>query len=494
MDRQTRIAFTGNGRIKVLPDGPGGSEVVLDGNQRWVAYVSNPTPAKLHWRIKLDTVHVVDLDHVRKARGLWTKRSVATQTMEMGSLFGFLGKVLDNRKAILASKTVFKNRSDAEEQATLLAVKHGVEAQVIPVLKERPRGTVVLTDGKVTFRAKDVIWITPTSVEQTITVHDVEYGRGFSWHNREDRQYRGHLYFTVDSNGQLAVANMVVAEALLKGLVPAEIYPTSPMNALKAQAVTARGELLAKIGHRHLADPYVICGDVHCQVYAGVHKETPRTSLAVTETRGEMLFSKSGLVDTVYCANCGGHTEHNENVWDMQPSKSLRGKPDGKTGLANLTDSAMRAWLRRKHSSYCANTPLGGRNYRWSQTVSFDQITEHMQAGGYHIDDVTDLKVLKRGVSGRVLSLSVVGTARSTRVDGELNIRKALGGLKSSMFVFDPAKNSAGRTTGYTFQGGGFGHGVGMCQTGAIAMATQKHSYANILSFYYNGAQVERIY
>ena len=116
-------------------------------------------------------------------------------------------------------------------------------------------------------------------------------------------------------------------DKLLAGLVPAEMSASSPPEALKAQAVAARNELLAKIGTRHLTDPYRLCSTQHCQVYAGAGREDARATAAVTATRGELLVRDSGggLVDAVYSASCGGHTEDNEHVWGGAPDASLRG-------------------------------------------------------------------------------------------------------------------------------------------------------------------------
>ena len=111
--------------------------------------------------------------------------------------------------------------------------------------------------------------------------------------------------------------------------MPSEIFSAAPAEALKAQAVTARGEVLAKVGTRHLADPYLLCSEQHCAVYRGRSGETPSTNAAVEATRGLALFSTEGrLVDSVYSAVCGGHTEDNDAVWGGVPDPSLRGRPD----------------------------------------------------------------------------------------------------------------------------------------------------------------------
>src|SRR5207237_6670921 len=109
------------------------------------------------------------------------------------------------------------------------------------------------------------------------------------------RSFRGALELAPDRSGRLAAINLVGLEDLLKGLVPSEIFAKAHLEALKAQAVTARGEVLAKIGLKHLADPYLLCTEQHCAVYKGVGGEAASTNAAVEATRGEALFDAGGV-------------------------------------------------------------------------------------------------------------------------------------------------------------------------------------------------------
>ena len=111
---------------------------------------------------------------------------------------------------------------------------------------------------------------------------------------RSDRTYWGSIYVTVDRFGKLTVANLVSESHVLAGLVPAEIYASAPMESLKSQAVAARGQLVTKVGTRHLADPYLLCAHQHCQVYAGRGHEHPRTTAAVEATAGWVAMRPGG--------------------------------------------------------------------------------------------------------------------------------------------------------------------------------------------------------
>src|SRR6185369_10437389 len=133
-----------------------------------------------------------------------------------------------------------------------------------------------------------ILWF---SVPQgLIEVEDVDKEGG----GKELRRYFGRIYVTADRNGKLAVVNAVAEDKLLAGLVPAEMLPSAPAEALKAQAIAARNELLAKVGTRHLTDPYRLCSTQHCQVYAGAGREDPRSTAAVQATRGEVLAREAG--------------------------------------------------------------------------------------------------------------------------------------------------------------------------------------------------------
>ena len=104
------------------------------------------------------------------------------------------------------------------------------------------------------------------------------------------------------------------------------------------------------------------------------------------------------------------------------------------------------------------------------------------------------LTVLSRGVSGRARELRIDGLRGQVVVERELPIRRLLGGLKSALFVIDTEMGADGRPRRYTFRGGGFGHGVGMAQVGAIGMAEAGKAYAAILGHYYGGAQPQKVY
>jgi stage II sporulation protein D len=342
--------------------------------------------------------------------------------------------------------------------------------------------------------AEDRIVAEPTE-GSTIDVRKVEYGVGYDNHAFEDRTYRGALQLSADRLGKIAATNLIGLEDLLKGLVPSEIFARAHLEALKAQAVTARGEVLAKIGLKHLADPYLLCTEQHCAVYRGVSGEAPTTNAAVDATRGEALFDEGGrLVDSVYSAVCGGHTENNEVVWGGVPNPSLRGRPDTLPGFKPKgSPDALTDFLAGDAPHACRLSSFAQlAKYRWEKRFAAKELDE--KAASLKLGAIFTLTVVERGVSGRARLLNISGEHGATQIRGELNIRRQFGMLNSAMFEVRLEKDPKGRPLTWIFTGGGWGHGVGMCQTGAIGRAEAGQSYREILAHYYNGATVAPIY
>jgi SpoIID/LytB domain protein len=498
MAEQQTVEFTAPAGLAVHPSGPGGPSATVSGNRRWKATVSASTPAKVGYRAVLAAAATRDFPAVKALAADWKQRGVDTVTLELGTLFSFEGTVFDTRKTLVCSATAFESAGKAQAFVDEVGRKFPGSYLVQEVLLERPSGLITLAtaDGSVRFEARNAVWFEPAG--GALTVHDVEFAKGFSWHGRQTRKYSGSFYLAVDRHGSLAIANVLPAEQLLKGLVPAEIFPDAPREALKAQAVTARVEMLAKIGHRHLADPFRLCADQHCQVYKGLDAERAASTAAVEATAGQVLFEASGtLLDARYHSTCGGHTETASFAWPGVDSTALQGRFENRTAVkdvfAPLSDADVAAFLANPPPSYCGRSSRAKATFRWSKSISSADM-DKMLAKAHDVGRVTAVSVTRRGVSGRAVEVEVRGTGATVTIKGELTIRQLFGGLKSSLFVVSPTADAAGRATAFTFSGGGFGHGVGMCQIGATEMAKDGKSYKDILEYYYRNVQVRRIY
>jgi stage II sporulation protein D len=453
--------------------------------------VAEAAPGQVRYWCGVLSIPFGEKENLERAAGVWRERGEQVQVFEAGSVFGIRGHVIDNRVYVLAIRP-----HDTEEQATEEAARvftqTGFKTFVHAHLARRPSGKIKMK----TEVALDLVTVRPKD-GGSVTVHQVEFGRGYKWHGFEDRRFAGQVLVTLGRDGRLVVVNRIDAERILEGLVPAEIPKSAPMEAIKAQAVVARGEVFAKIGTRHLLDPYLLCASTHCQVYAGVDAEHPRTSRAVRATKGELLFRGSGLVDSVYSASCGGHTEDNDTVWSDPPKKSLRGRPDMPREAARKfipLKNHLSEWLRASPPAWCnLSTHNKPDLFRWQRAIPSAEM-DRLIAKRKPIGQVMAIQILDRGVSGRVKAIRVVGSEGDLVVQREWPIRQLLGMLKSGMFEVGLELDQDQMPVNFHFIGGGWGHGAGMCQLGAIGMAEHNHDYRQILSHYYNGAKVFRLY
>jgi len=268
-----------------------------------------------------------------------------------------------------------------------------------------------------------------------------------------------------------------------------------PLEALKAQAIAARSEAMVKLG-RHKLQGFDFCADVHCQVYSGVEKETEITNQAVDETRGTIMSYDAKPVDAVYSSTCGGHTQ--DNIFSSTDVAYFKGiadileKPDIKFPLSPFE---LENWFKNPPADILCDVPQYSKasNFRWVRVYSADELRD-IVSKTKDIGDIKKILVLKRKKSGHIDSIRIIGEKSSLVVEKELNIRKAFGNLRSSMFKveikFGPDKSAKL----FLFYGGGWGHGVGMCQAGACGMALRGKDYKDILRHYYHGVELKKIY
>ena len=491
MSGKKDVRLRAKGGIAVRPDGAGGSDIEADAGDSWTITVENPKPAVISEWTVVETMSPDDAAGVTAAMARWKDRGFEPRSFEIGTVFGVDGEVIDTREIRIAIDPVGAGKGSAK--AAEHARRFGIATSVHQELVRRPAGTIVAKSGGTVIRNPSVLWFVPKHANETLTVADVPTGTGGSQleTGREDRRYWGSVYVTLDRDGSLLAANAVGEDKLLAGLVPAEMYPDAPAAALEAQAIAARTELLQKIGRRNLTDPFLLCSSQQCQVYAGAGKEDPRTTRAIEKTRGMVLLRDGGgMVDVRYSASCGGHGEDNDAIWGGEADPSLRGRnDDAKGGMTRITDDNIGAFLDEKPDDvWCGKTKLGKRNFRWTEKIAAADLDARVAAEYPEVGRVKSLVPGKRGVSGRVETLSIKGDKTSVDVTGDVHIRRLLGGLKSTLFEVHRDGNA------FVFHGAGFGHGVGMCQMGAIGMAEAGKPNAEILKHYFRGTHLHRLY
>lgn len=349
----------------------------------------------------------------------------------------------------------------------------------------------------------EALQISPYEPGGYLKIRDVAFGQGWWWENAEDRTYNGIVDVQRDANGKLNVIVELPVEEYLRGVVPSEIGPTAPLEALKAQAVAARSETITALRKGLYSGPgYDICSTVQCQVYGGTSKGNPQTDQAILETRGLVLAYNGETIPAYYASNCGGHSEDIANVWSNRASKIpvWKGVPEGPEPL-NLdlqNEKEITTWINSRPAVYCNRDAFpelpewAGKNFRWTKEMTVEEMTAQV-AKTKDIGTVKKIVPISRGISGRLNTVKFIGEKGDLEVGPELNIRKIWEPpLKSSAFIVE--KKRKGDTDVFLITGAGYGHGVGMCQTGAMGRAMAGQTATEILTHYYSGAEILSVY
>ena len=305
-------------------------------------------------------------------------------------------------------------------------------------------------------------------------------------HVRVDgRTYRGAVEIVRDTAG-ITVVNRLPLESYLLGVVSAEMgrRNLAEFEALKAQAVVSRTYALRNL-RRRAARGFDLHAGVADQVYAGTGAETPEGLDAVRSTRGMILTYGGAPIDAFYYSTCGGQTAEGVEAFRAASRPYLRSFPDvDETGAAYCHISPRYRW-REEWTGEALRTTLR-RTLPAATGISSDEVSE-----------VRDVWVVQRTASGRVGRLAITLRSNQVMVDGQAVrqvLRPASGDLLRSA-AFTLTATGAGRgITRLVAEGGGAGHGVGLCQWGAVGRSRAGHDFQRILAAYYPGAALQRLY
>lgn len=369
--------------------------------------------------------------------------------------------------------------------------------------------------------------------QPTFVLHGVTIGVNFHWERKEDQKFAGALKIIVDKD-KLAAVNVIGVEDYLLSVISSEMSASASEEFLKAHAVISRSWVMAQIAaarREHHADvpegiygvpslishldsmmcgekaqtdakvhEYVkwydhedhrlfdVCADDHCQRYQGLTRATGETVRRVIDaTWGQVLRHDGELCDARFSKCCGGVMESFSTCWedrDMPYLQPLADTPDHDPEgecFCNTTDKTILSQVLNNYDQETVDF------YRWTETFDRDVLSGLiLRKGGFDLGRIVSLEPLERGVSGRIMKLKIVGTAKTLVVGKELEIRRLLSEshLKSSAFDVRYEDDKI------ILDGKGWGHGVGLCQIGAAVMASNGYTYTQILEHYYPGTTI----
>jgi stage II sporulation protein D len=342
----------------------------------------------------------------------------------------------------------------AENQKTIrLTVKDKYVIRALPSLQVVKKGRG-LTEMEVVgtptgFRLGKDSWAGKGFQIEPMTQRDLFLNRS---------RFRGVIRILKNPKGMLYAINELDVEGYLYGVLPHEVAPWWPMEALKSQAVAARTYALYQVSVSKPLE-YDLKSNTSSQVYGGSTTERQRTKRAVDLTKGQTLTYQGKIFPAYFHATCAGITAGAAELWkiDIPP---LAGKVE---------------------CGFCRISP----HWHWKAKIPLAEIEEKMQKNSRPVGRILKIEMISQTPSHRAGSLKITGTAGQT-VMAAKDFRIWLGGdrIRSLRFTVQVREDAA------EFDGKGWGHGVGLCQWGALGQSLLGHDYQKILSFYYPKSEI----
>jgi stage II sporulation protein D len=305
-----------------------------------------------------------------------------------------------------------------------------------------------------------------------------------------NKNYRGEMILRRAGNDRISLINVLDMERYLIGVVPFEIgRPDGAIEAIKAQAIAARTYAIGGMGSRNALgfDFYATVAD---QVYGGASGEDSVVTRAVLETRGEIISYKGEPIIAYYSSTCGGRTSAVPEVWPWR---------NGRPYLQSRSDMTPDG-----QTAYCQSS----NRYRWNVTWTADSLRHVLQTTigrrtnnpNFRIQQIENVQITGKTPSGRAEAINIIADGVTHRIPAD-SIRWVLQptttrSLNSSLLLelHALAPGEGQPLSRLEVSGGGWGHGVGMCQVGAIGRARAGQNYRDILHAYYTDVEINRLY
>jgi stage II sporulation protein D len=396
-------------------------------------------------------------------------------------------------------------------------------------------GVVLFDEGHYEILRSSSIRLT-ASKDSTFRLFNVSIGKQFHWERAEHQTFKGDLILRSQKDGKITAINEIPSEDYLVSVISSEMNPAAPMEFLKVHSILSRSWLLAALDRKKKMretpvaaekvmdgevmrwydrkdhDLYDVCSDDHCQRYQGITKIVSKQAEAATrETRGMVMTYQDEICDARYSKACGGLTEEFETAWNDKRVSYLTNISDASVHHRPIrTEEEASAWILSSPAVYCNTKDKGLLEnilsdfdretkdfFRWKIEYSRKELEEILRKkSGFDFGTLQEILPLRRGPSGRISRLKIVGSERTMLVGKELEIRRWLSRshLYSSAFLVTVNRSARGEVERFTFHGAGWGHGVGLCQVGAAVMANQGFSAEEILKHYFRDIEIEKIY
>lgn len=395
------------------------------------------------------------------------------------------------------------------------------------------KGNIVFADsgGREIIRQKEIRL--NSAKKSFFTLSDVKIGIDFHWQRTQEQSFHGDLFLSAISDSTFNLINVISLEDYLESVISSEMSGKAPLEFLKAQAIVARSWLVTMLKKKNSKQSstqtktgdtiivwqdvndhqgFDVCADDHCQRYQGITRIiSENVHEAVESTHGMFLTYDDEICDARYYKCCGGQTDVFSTAWENREYDYLSNvSDDGDPHSPVCSEGDAKRWLTGRPRAYCNTTddkilkqilPAFDQetpdSYRWQVAYEREELEEIIKRkSGIDFGVLKNIEPLERGPSGRISRLKIEGSKKTVIVGKELEIRRWLSPshLLSSAFVISEERNTNGKISRFILHGGGWGHGVGLCQIGAAVMASKGFKAEEILAHYFTGTRIEKLY
>lgn len=474
------------------------------------------------WRIKLQNITLAEFNYSLLHRE-FTSEKEAQEFLLKSNGRGEKLWLFQKGAAIYSKDTLIHNGSRycvvegqwESEEETILNMKCNAQERVLRQVRKKTmpaKGLLELFNMEYdkTVETNDVLHIIPSNPETIITLFN-QKGNKNNNGCRDEIRCRGPLTIKVDDNGHIVAIMELSIDDYIKWIQPVPPHCEMPPEFLKTFAIAKRGELLYKLGEQSTDELYDIVWNSEDDLIQvlGCNDEFS-SHVSVESTKGKVLTHKKKLCNSLSSPICGGRTENGSYLNGTEGSYLTGNFDIAKAQVRGFTKNlnnttTIHKWIEGRPEVYCnyqindsvPSFKLLTKYFRWEVIYTRSRLESVIsQKLRKDIGIIYDLIPISRSTSGHIERLEILGSVRNIILSGEKQIRFFLDEnlLPSTCFEIISDVGDDGVPVEFTLRGAGWGHGIGMCQAGALSMALQGMNHKDIINHYYKNTEITKIY
>lgn len=476
---------------------------------RWRLKIENRQSAKYEYNILINKFASKDLAAEQEYKLI--EKGIGASIKTIGGKIYYKNKMINNN----TEYWLIVDHLSSQEEAHQFAEKR-LPGMVVAFFKQKlsePHALLELYDNEFEKLAEseNMIKIVPDSENVVTYVYDLKTQSPPEKAKKNYVVLKGPVEFRCMDQGKVAVISKLTIQDYVCNVVAHHCYEDMPIEVLEAMAVCVRSKAFSSLSIKHNEEPFDFCSGYHCQLFAGNINIPDSVVKAVDNTGGLVLKKKNRIIDANYAHICGGFTEASHPAHDKSSENSCPSVFDGDSNVdfkkyGDLSQNqTLKKWLFEAPEVFCNPAFVKDNQvanyfanyFRWKITYDREELEEYIASStGKNIGTLFDIIPIRRGNSGRIKELEILASDKNLIFAEEASICKNLSEteLPSCCFIVEQQLDHDGFPISFTFFGAGLGHGIGLCQAGAVALALQNATYDEILKHYFRGTVIKKIY